>query len=221
LFYPPEWEGLGSLFFDDVQSCCEFFRPGEDCKVYDICSDEDETVLEAPKCTSNAYHPDIENKDGCSNSIDGYPPEWDEQREMYFYDSALECCSFFFAANPSECKVYKVCDEGVPSLNASTSPPKRPTTSPTQPPTITASPTTPNPTTSPSTSPSHSPSTSPSIAPIRYYIVFSTGICTPLDAFTPYWYTEDDFYVDYNVCCSESWNTDACLAASPAQNSTQ
>lgn len=83
------------------------------------------------------------------------------------------------------------------------------------------SPTTVTPTSHPTTTrPSKSPTNTPTVTPIKYYVVFSTGMCTPLDAFTPYWMTESDFFVDYSKCCESSWNSDACLAISPSAQPT-
>lgn len=90
------------------------------------------------------------------------------------------------------------------------SPTNRPTT---QPPTL--APTTAQPTYWPTEAPSPSPSHLPTIPIIKYYAVYSTGICTAKDVFTPSWMSEADFFLDYRECCENSWNTDACLAAMP------
>jgi hypothetical protein len=230
------------FFFPNATACCAFFFPSDPCNEYQRCEDPNKSSStsnssEATKnCSTRKWFPDTERKDGCSNS-DDYDPSWNKEpmKSFYLHDSMQECCDFFFKDN---CQVYQDC-EGEDPIDA---PPvsslsmnwnllylyltvmlfieqttlKPVTSSPTSKPKPSASPTS----SSPTISPTNGPSTSPSVRPIRYYIVFSTGICTPIDAFTPYWLTEKDFYLDYAECCKNSFNTAACLAVSPTQKPT-
>ena len=121
--YPPEWEGVKGLFHLDFQTCCDFFLPDEDCKKYDHCEDNGaaETTTTtttssvatiSQQCKSNQWHPDMTNKDGCSNGVDDFPQEWlTSGPQKYFFDSAQECCDFFFAVSDDSCNVYKICEE--------------------------------------------------------------------------------------------------------------
>ena len=79
---------------------------------------------------------------------------------------------------------------------------------------------TPSPTRVPSINPTSTQptTTQPTRTPIKYYQVFSTGVCVPLDAFTPYWMTETDFFEDHEECCSKSWNTSFCVSSGPTSS---
>jgi hypothetical protein len=140
---------------------------------------------------------------------------------IYFFDSPQACCDFFFRTPGLSCEIYKKC--GDPSETA------KPTAKPSAPPSSkqpstsrpTNQPSTRSPTASPTSAapvtpqPTYFPSISPTTTPPKYYQVFSTGICTLLDAYTPYWLKEEDFFIDYTKCCEASWNTEPCLAARP------
>jgi hypothetical protein len=77
LSYPKEWLDVTGLFFDTKEDCCKWFKDGEPCKIYDECQTDGSPVelptSTASACTSSEYHPDMVNKDGCSNSIGDYP----------------------------------------------------------------------------------------------------------------------------------------------------
>eukprot|EP00956_Cyclotella_meneghiniana_P003035 scaffold3735_cov82-Cyclotella_meneghiniana.AAC.10 len=222
--YPPEWANQPHYFSSTSEECCGKYFKGKDCKARNNCDEgapAPSSSVTTSKCVSNqmGWFPDPTNQDGCSNSED-YPSDWDHKPE-YFFNSPEECCGMFFKGR--DCKVYDNCEEEVSTLTpppSSQSPMNQPSTlSPTN------SPSSLNPSRMPSSSPSTSPSTAtpttaPTPEPIRYYQVFSTGICTPLDAFTPYWMTDADFYLDYAECCNNSFNKAGCLAVSPTSSPT-
>lgn len=83
--------------------------------------------LQSVSCTSNEWHPDIINQDGCSNSLD-FPEEW-RGIPRYFYSNSKECCDFFFPKGG--CTVHQVCEDG-PSPLSSTEPSLKPTPFPTK-----------------------------------------------------------------------------------------
>lgn len=266
--------------------------------------------LQSVSCTSNEWHPDIINQDGCSNSLD-FPEEW-RGIPRYFYSNSKECCDFFFPKG--RCTVHQVCEDG-PSPLSSTEPSLKPTPFPTKlvswsfngriicchawtswisaaPPTRkptnepstqrpTASSTTRRPSALPTPAPVKSPTrvptkqyysipssgmckhvdestpawittffsdysdccksgwaieaclaeapsdekqtvptTNPTVPPILYYLISSTGICAPVDAYTPSWMTSADFFSDCRECCKSSWNNEACIAAKPCGTPT-
>ena len=59
------------------------------------------------------------------------------------------------------------------------------------------------------------PTAKPTEPQLLYYPISSTGMCTPVDAYTPRWMTAADFYSDYVECCKSSWNVEPCIAAQP------
>jgi hypothetical protein len=131
LTYPPEWEHAHGLWFDDAESCCEFFgTPDQPCKVYKMCEEEElpnvttstpqpsTTAAEEPKdCISNTWYPDMINKDGCSNSLD--VDESLRGNPHFSFSSSEECCNTILRYK--ECKIYQVCEEG-DSTTTSTTP---------------------------------------------------------------------------------------------------
>ncbi|KAL3788580.1 hypothetical protein HJC23_005239 [Cyclotella cryptica] len=65
---------------------------------------------------------------------------------------------------------------------------------------------------------STSPTSKPSLKPtnqqqIQYYSIPSSGMCAPVDAFTPSWITL--FFSDYTACCKSGWAVESCLAKAP------
>eukprot|EP00804_Cyclotella_cryptica_P030974 CCRYP_013565-RA/>CCRYP_013565-RA protein AED:0.06 eAED:0.06 QI:240/1/1/1/0.7/0.54/11/1844/717 len=293
LDFPQEWKGVDVLFYSSSKDCCDFFVSGKDCNIYDVCkfeapsskptlSNESPVITPAVSCTSDQWHPDMINQDGCSNSLD-FPEEW-RGLSIYFYSSSKECCDFFFPKD--SCVVYQVCEDGPLSLS-STEPSSKPTPFLAKIPTTkpsnthltkqpTALPTTrrpsalptPAPTKSPTSAPTKQyysipssgmcarvdeltpawittffsdydaccrsgwaveaclakapsdetqtvPTTNPTLPPLLYYLISSTGICAPVDAYTPSWMTTSDFFPDYMDCCKSSWNVEACIAVKP------
>lgn len=112
LNYPKAWVGAVGLFHATSEECCEYFRPNEECIIYDACEDGDEvagpTTASVEICMSDQWHPDMTTKDGCSNSLD-YPQEW-EGNSMYIYKTPQECCDVFF--KDKECIIHKPCKTG-------------------------------------------------------------------------------------------------------------
>jgi hypothetical protein len=225
--FPQEWLRNPSMFFyEAVNECCDFFF--SDCTIYDICEEEEFALTSStpkpsspptrkpqstsasstPASSSCLWHPDIANKDGCSNSLD-YPDDWKWQ-PLYFYKTSKECCDMFFSKK--ECKVYDECVEqptpeptNTPSRNPATD---RPSVSPTQKPTV--PPTSARPTKSPTPLPTQGPTSPPTGV---YYANSSTGMCSPVDNLMPSWTTT--FYDDWTECCNAGWKIEACLAAAP------
>lgn len=58
-------------------------------------------------------------------------------------------------------------------------------------------------------------STSTKAPSILFYAIPTSGLCAPVDASTPSWMTQSDFFPDYNECCKSSWNKETCIAAKP------
>ncbi|KAL7481441.1 hypothetical protein ACHAW6_007120 [Cyclotella cf. meneghiniana] len=67
--------------------------------------------------------------------------------------------------------------------------------------------------TSTSTSSTSKPSSKPTIKLVQYYSIPSSGMCAPVDAFTPAWITS--FFSDYTTCCKSGWAVTSCLAKAP------
>lgn len=109
--YPPEWESITVLFHPTFKECCDYFRGDENCVEYNVCVDASAITSDNVKC--GQWHPDMNNKDGCSNSMD-YPPDWEGHSE-YFFETAKECCDMFGTAG-DQCKARDVCAGGPPKV---------------------------------------------------------------------------------------------------------
>jgi len=104
------------LLYQSWQECCQlFFARGEDCQVDDRCQMEPNIVLvqDGPRiatyCESHArYHPDIRNKDGCTNSLD-YPESWNSARGNLFFATDVQCCEEVYFPLGYDCNVRNVC----------------------------------------------------------------------------------------------------------------
>ncbi|KAL3788581.1 hypothetical protein HJC23_005240 [Cyclotella cryptica] len=73
---------------------------------------------------------------------------------------------------------------------------------------------------SPPGTPQSVPTGKPTVPQILYYPISSTGMCTPVDAYTPRWMTTADFFSDYTECCKSSWNVEPCITAQPLGSPT-
>jgi hypothetical protein len=125
LDYPPEWAGVPGMFSPTSQACCDFFKAGQagqECRIYQVCEEEPATTTssttkattyQAEDCESNQWHPDIVNRDGCTNSL-YFPEEW-IGNPNFFTATPEECCNFFFSDNVEACIIREDCTVGPPS----------------------------------------------------------------------------------------------------------
>jgi hypothetical protein len=103
--------GSKYVFENSLDCCAAFFNDVTACNIYQICEDGPPSM----SCTSNAWHPDMTNRNGCSNSVDNIPPDWDSK---FFFNNSQDCCDFFFSGE--DCAANKVCDEGTTSSDSET-----------------------------------------------------------------------------------------------------
>jgi hypothetical protein len=102
------------LAFGSSQECCQTLLKDKPCKVYHACEEGTSTSTPSTSptilifsCTNNKWHPDMVNRDGCSNSLD-WPDTWDDK---YFFPNSTSCCDFFFPGGDKDCSVYQVCED--------------------------------------------------------------------------------------------------------------
>ena len=102
------------LAFDSSQECCETLLRDKPCRVYHACEEGTSTSTPSTSptiltfsCNNNKWHPDMVNRDGCSNSLD-WPVTWDDK---YFFPNSSSCCDFFFPGGDKDCNVYQVCED--------------------------------------------------------------------------------------------------------------
>lgn len=115
LLHFSEWDDNKNVyFFPSATACCDFFFINQPCNTYQRCEDPNATgspPLEPKKdCSNNKWFPDMNRKDGCSNS-DDYDPGWNKEpmKSFYLHDSLQGCCEFFFK---DDCQVYHDCEGG-------------------------------------------------------------------------------------------------------------
>ena len=129
-----EWlePGMREFFlFESADECCAAFNLGNKCQVYEsgclhedgdavimpdslpedatISSSEEALTLpsEPQPCRSIGWHPDLTNKDGCSND-DNIWEDWAKPSNhgVWIFDTPEECCAIFRQPN-QECQIYE------------------------------------------------------------------------------------------------------------------